>query len=414
MSTMLIVIALAIGAVPQHRIFEQPNLRKLNAVASSAAYVSLFSFQPEISGSSDAVLDGGTHVAMTYSSTGDSRFCSGDDDAGYMANNSTPCVLAGYGLLVESNSSNLIKYGRRMTTAAWSTENGGGAGAVTVTAGATSFPGDGSLLVGRFQIPATAVAGGGYADVYQHGSGFGSGAYVLSMYLRGVSADGNADMCWQKASDSSYTCTQCAFFANRWSRCKTAIPDLLANSYLSVGNSSANVGSDRAAIDIYATMAQLEPGTGAPSSFINTGASSTSRSADLVSFAYTPPVYVTGSEAMNVNLRDAVGGNNGLFAETASGSFKQAALHYGSYLLYVAGASALTGTAPGAGAHRLAAYWGAGGVGFVLDGVTTTGAGAAGVATDAVRIGNYDGTAGTVTPGWYSHICLDPSATFCR
>lgn len=310
------------------------------------------------------------------------------------------------GLRVEGARTNSTVRSQQIDNAAWTLGQTGVPGVPTVTADQATAP-DGTLTADRVQIPATIAGQNSFAG--QTGGCPVSTTAVSSLFVRGNGSSGTMDVCLFTTGP----CVSCAFVAGSWSRCPTPSGTTGPSGDWYFGNlTNMNGGTTRSANDVFVWGAQCEAGAYA-TSYIPTTSAAVTRNAELASVALSPSTVATGSMAISVQLMTTA--TQGVYVASAGASFQQGLITFGGHRAYV-GAVSLVGplVALGAGQRRLAEWWNGSSTNLILDGASTAGAAGTPAATDTLRIGNYDATAGTIEPGIYSRACYDPDPTRCR
>ena len=186
------------------------------------------------------------------------------------------------GLRVEGARTNVLLRTQELDNAAWTWENGGGAGATTRTNDFAVAP-DGTTTAERLQIPAT--SGVQFSDVYQAFTASGAAVpQTCSVFVRGNDANGTTDICTYDGS--SWVCSDCVFANGSWSRCSRSFATGAASSrFCKFGNNSnQNGGVARSAADIFEWGFMAEEGAYA-TSYIPTVAAAVTRNVEAAYFS---------------------------------------------------------------------------------------------------------------------------------
>ena len=186
------------------------------------------------------------------------------------------------GLLVERTRTNYLLRSEELDNAVW-TSFSSGVPAPTVTANYTTSPA-GTLTAERVQI-AACPSSGNYSVVFQSGSWAANS--TTSVYLKGTSGSGSVTLYARNAGAAASIV--CSFTSTHWSRCSITFSEAATQVGVGCLNNVAPIGgTDTGAADVLVWGAQHETGTYV-TSYIPTTSAAVSRSADVASFAITPP-----------------------------------------------------------------------------------------------------------------------------
>lgn len=180
-----------------------------------------------------------------------------------------PTTLTARGLLLEGTATNLVTNSQNITTSTWTV---GGNTTLTLNTNEVTDPAGGNTAT-KIQLAANAYCSRAQAVTLTTNT-----TYTFSFWVRGTT--GSVPRAFASGG-SDLTCTPSTFsYTNTgWTRVQTTFTTgpSLTTIFVYVCSKSTSVGSSDV---LYVWGAQLEAGSGAPSSYIPTVASSEQRAAD--------------------------------------------------------------------------------------------------------------------------------------
>jgi hypothetical protein len=286
------LIPLLLSQAPQHRLFEQPNLRRPNGQAAP-----FFSFAPIGGAGMTAACacttpTGANGEVLTFARASSGTCLKGPTVTGIANGDMVTCTTnqprvmpggdgtGGVGLLVEATRTNSALRSQEFDNAAvWVPSHSGGADPV-VTADAAVAP-DGTTTAERIQLGARSS---GWSLLQQ--AGVAAGTKATSVYVMGNGQGGSFQMTVDNAA-----CVTCTYVAGSWSRC---LDEGVTGTVLSFGIDITSCGAASfPSQDFFLWGGESELGAYA-TSYIATTSIAVARAGELADVAVTFGAGTTG------------------------------------------------------------------------------------------------------------------------